>query len=84
MSQCSISCELHDYLEIACMYNYRVKLTLKDQQIIEGKALDILTTSEKHEYLVIDNGQGQQQVELNQLAKMRVLTPNAKFKEISF
>jgi Rho-binding antiterminator len=84
MSQCSISCELHDYLEIACMYGYRVELTLKDQQIIEGKALDTLATAEKHEYLVIDNGQGQQQVELNQLAKMRVLTPNAKFKEISF
>ena len=84
MSQCAISCELHDYLEIACMYGYRVKLTLRGHQTIEGKALDMLTTTEKREYLVIDNGQGQQQIELNQLAKMRVLTPKAKFKEISF
>jgi Rho-binding antiterminator len=84
MSQCSISCELHDYLEIACMYGYRVKLTLKDHQIIEGKALDILTSAEKREYVVIDDGHGQQQIELNQLGKMQVLTPNANFKEVYF
>ncbi|MFA6164450.1 MAG: Rho-binding antiterminator [Methylobacter sp.] len=83
MNQCSISCELHDYLEIACMYGYRVKLTLKDHQTIEGKALDMLTTSDKQEYLVIDNGQ-KQQIELNQLAKMQVLTPSAKFTKVDF
>lgn len=84
MSQCSISCELHDYLEIACMYGYRVKLTLKNHQTLEGKALDTLTTAEKREYLVIGNGHEQPRIELNQLAKMQVLTPNAKFKEVPF
>lgn len=84
MSQCTISCELHDYVEIACLYGYRVKLTLKDHQIIEGKALDVLTTAEKREYLVIDNEHEQQQIELNQLGNMQVLTSNAKFKEVSF
>ncbi len=84
MPPCLISCELHDYLEIACMYGYRVKLTLKDQQIIEGKALDLLTTVEKQEYLLIDNGQEHHNIELNKLSKMQVLTANAKFKEISF
>ena len=53
MSQCTISCELHDYLEIACLYGYQVKLTLKDDRIIEGKAVDVLTTAEKREYLII-------------------------------
>lgn len=84
MSQCTISCELHDYLEIACLYGYRVKLTLKNQKIIEGKALDVLTTSEKREYLVIDNGKAQQQIESNQLHKMQVMTPHATFKEVIF
>jgi len=84
MNHCTISCELHDYLEIACMYGYWVKLTLKDQQIIEGKAVDVLTTAEKREYMVIDNGREQQQIEVNQFSKMQVLTANAKFKEISF
>jgi Rho-binding antiterminator len=83
MSQCHISCELHDYIEIACMHGYRVKLELKNGQILEGKAKDIITTSEKRELLVIDNGHNQQ-VELNQLAKMTTLTPHAAFQEIKF
>ncbi len=84
MSQCTISCELNDYLEIACLYGYRVKLTLNDQQIIEGKALDVLTTTEKREYLMIDNGLEHQNIESNQLSKMQVLTANALFKEVFF
>ena len=84
MSQCTINCELHDFLEIACLYGYRVKLTLKDQQIIEGKALDVLTTAEKREDRIIDSGQEQRQIESNQLSKMQVLTANAVFKEVVF
>jgi Rho-binding antiterminator len=66
------------------MYGYRVKLTLKDQQIIEGKAIDVLTTAEKREYLMIDNGLEHQNIESNQLSKMQVLTLNAKFTEVTF
>jgi len=84
MSECTITCELHDYLEIACMYNYRVALTLKDAQVIEGKALDLITSAEKREYVLIDTGHERRQIELNQLAKMRVLTANAKFAEVVF
>jgi len=83
MSNCSIACDLHDYIEIACMYHYQVKLTLKDQTSIEGKAIDILIGSDKREYLVIDTGQ-KQQIELNQLKKLQVLTPKAQFSEVSF
>ena len=84
MSQHTLSCELHDYLEIACLYGYRVRLMLKNNQSIEGKAVDTLSTAEKREYLVIDTGQGQQRIELNQLVKMQVLTTNAKFKDVYF
>jgi Rho-binding antiterminator len=66
------------------MYGYRVRLTIKNHQTIEGKAVHTVTTAEKREYLVIDNGYEQQQIELNQLVKMEVLTPNAKFKKVSF
>ena len=83
MNQCRISCELHDYVEIACMYGYRVMLEFKDGQSLEGKAVDVITTAEKREFLVLDVGH-KQQVELNQLVKMTTLTPNASFKEITF
>lgn len=83
MTENVISCELHDFIEVVCMYNYRLKLILKDGQIIEGKAIDIVNTPERREYLVID-GDTRQQIDLTRLSKMEVLTPNAKFREVIF
>lgn len=84
MKQCNrISCELHDYIEIACMHGYRVKLELRGGQTLEGKAIDVITTPDKQEFLVIDNGV-KQHVELIQLARLTTKTPNASFTEIVF
>ncbi len=83
MSQDTISCELHDYVEVVCMYGYQLKLTLKDGRIVEGKAVDIMSSPEKREYLMINNGT-QQQVDLTELAKMEVLTPNTRFNQVIF
>ncbi len=82
MNPCNISCELHDYIEIACLYGYQVKLTLKNKQSIEGKAVNIITVNKK-EYLLIDNGK-EQRMDLTHIAKMQVLTANAKFNEVNF
>jgi len=87
MNNSIISCDLHDYLEIACMYGYQIQLTLNDNRIIEGKAMNTMTTADKREFLVIDNdhGHGQkEEIELNQIRKLQVLTPNAKFSEVVF
>lgn len=62
------------------MYGYQVRLILKDQQILEGKAIDTITTADKREYLLIDDSR----VELNQIKKLQVLRPNAKFGEVVF
>ena len=80
-----ISCQLHDYIEISCMYGYRVRLTLKDRQLIEGKAIaiDICADVEKREYLIVDDGQ-KRQIELNQITKMEMLSTNAVFTEVNF
>ncbi|MEK6685210.1 MAG: Rho-binding antiterminator [Pseudomonadota bacterium] len=83
MTQDAISCELHDFVEVACMYGYQLKLILKNNQIIEGKAVDIVNSPERRECLVIDND-SRQQIELTQLARMQVLTPHAKFNEVVF
>lgn len=79
----AISCELHDYIEVACMYGYQVKLILKNEQTLEGKAIDITSTSDEGECLIIEND-ARQSVALTQLAKLLVITPNAKFKEVIF
>ncbi|MBX3616772.1 Rho-binding antiterminator [Nitrosomonas sp.] len=83
MSNTVIDCELHDFVEVACMYRYQLKLILKDGQVIEGTAIDIVNTPEKRECLVIENDD-RHQVDLMLLAKMQVLTPNAKFQEVVF
>jgi Rho-binding antiterminator len=84
MTERLISCDLHDYIEVACMHHYRVELVLKGGEVLEGKALDVITSPEKREFLVIDNGGQKQQIELTDLHKMSALTPNATFTEVEF
>lgn len=83
MGKSTISCELHDYIEIACLHGYQLKLKLRDGQTLTGRAVDTLVTSEKREFLLIDDGQ-KRQVELNQIEKMVTLSPYAAFKEVIF
>ena len=78
-----ISCALHDYIEISCLYGYQLKLLLKNQQIIAGKAIDILTDPEKKEYLLLESDQ-QKKIELTEIKQLQVLTPGAKFHTVSF
>ena len=47
--------------------------------------MDIVNSPEKRECLVIDqNGDDKQHIDLTELVKMEVLTPNARFKEVVF
>ena len=78
-----ISCELHDFVEVACMYGYQLRLILKNDQVVEGKAIDIVQSDDKREFLVVDSG-SKQHIDLMELSKMQVLTPHAKFSEIDF
>lgn len=84
MAHSLISCDLHDYIEVACMYSYQVRLILKDQSTVEGKAKDILTDAEKREFLLLETESGSQQVELISLDRLQVLTPSARFSEVVF
>ncbi len=81
-NSCTISCDCHDYIEIACLYGYQVRLKLKNGQQLEGKAMDIIRV-DKREYLVIQSD-NQCSIDLTQLLKLQVLTAHAKFSEVSF
>ena len=83
MEKYSLSCDQHDYIEIACMFGYHVKLIFKDQQTLEGKAIDTYTSADKHEYLIIDDGR-KHQIDFAHLKKLQVLTAHARFSEVSF
>lgn len=81
-----ISCELFDYIEIACMFSYKVTLTLEDNQEITGTAISTRTSKEKTEYLVFapEGSSDTREVETAQMVKMTVLTPGARFRQIDF
>lgn len=83
MTKQPIACEWHDYIEIACLYGYRVILMLTEQRRVEGKAVDVVTGPDRSEYLVIDNGE-RQRVELSEIVEMQTRTPGAKFQTIRF
>ncbi|MEO1888099.1 MAG: Rho-binding antiterminator [Methyloprofundus sp.] len=50
-----ISCALHDYIEIACLYGNQLKLELKNQKTLEGKAIGVVTSPDKKEYLLLES-----------------------------
>lgn len=75
------SCAQHDYLEIACLQRYRVRIFLGDGSVLTGRALDIQTTAEKHEYLIVE-GDRKELVDTKWIKKLEVLTPNALFSEL--
>lgn len=83
MTNQPIACELHDYVEIACMYGYRLKLTLTENRSLEGKAVDVVTDPDKREFLVIDNGE-RRKIDLAEIVEMETRTPGAKFQKVCF
>lgn len=79
----TISCALHDYIEVSCLYGYQVKLLLHDKQTITGKAVDIISSAEKREYLLLES-LPPIKIELTEIKQLQVLMPGAKFQTVSF
>jgi Rho-binding antiterminator len=57
-----IKCEIYDYIEIICLYRYRVKLTLTDGTHLQGqfdRTLYVSRNQQKHEAIAGINQQQQ-------------------------
>ena len=91
-----LSCDLHDYIEIACLYSYALKLTLTDSTVINAVAIDT-KTSNKQEFIVVkdvkvesgtpewtDREHSLVEIPLKSLDKIEALSLNAKFGVIKF
>ena len=48
-----LSCQQYDYIEIACMYHYPVKLTMKSGTIVQAKALDTARNEDRQECIKV-------------------------------
>ena len=77
-----INCEIHDVLELACLYRIEVQLILKDKTSIVGIANTTKTAKNKHEYLVLIQKSGTIEVDMDNIKTMRALTKNPHFTEV--
>ncbi|KFX68660.1 transcriptional antiterminator [Pseudomonas taeanensis MS-3] len=78
-----LACDLHDYLEIACLYHYRLHIELNDGDSLDAEALTTETTPSKEEFLIVHSAQGQQRLRLDSLLAITPLTANARFTRVS-
>lgn len=72
-----LNCDLYDYLEIACMHGYRLKVELVDGTHFEGRPVTTRTAPSKEEFLQF--AEGLDDIRLDQLAAITPLDEGASF-----
>ncbi|MFA7944586.1 Rho-binding antiterminator [Pseudomonas brenneri] len=77
-----LNCDLHDYLEIACLHGYRLQVELIDGRSYAARALTTRTATSKEEFLGLCSDSGQFEVRLDQLLAITPLDDNARFGRI--
>lgn len=79
-----ISCDQHDYVEIACTFRYPLKLTMKQGNIIEGIALDTKLNERKVECIKIGVEESERLVVLAEVSILEVCVDNPHFRIVCF
>lgn len=79
-----MNCDLHDYLEIACLRGYRLDIELIDGARLIAKALTTRTSSDKEEFLGLETADGPKEIRLDQLLAVTPLDENAQFGRVVF
>lgn len=74
-----LDCDRHDYLEIACLYRYRLLIELTDGTRCEALALTTRTDASKAEFLRVQSGEGMREIRLDQLLAITPLDAAAQF-----
>lgn len=79
-----ISCDRHDYIEIACMYHFLVELTLNNGENVTGIAQTIVHNEQREECIQLSNEGKSITVVLTDLVEMRALKANVHFDRVGF
>ena len=80
-----ISCEEYDYIEIACLYRYPIKLTMSEGNPVEGVALDTRRNSKNEECIQVGiKADDTELVVLDDILKLEVCVDNPHFSEVIF
>lgn len=79
-----ISCDQHDYIEIACMYRYPLRISLNSKLIIDCTALDTQQNELREECIKVSVNGTDKLIILNDIEKIEVLIDNPHFHIVSF
>ena len=79
-----ISCHIHDYIEIACMYHMPIELCLINNTTVLGIAQDTVFNDKREECIKISADDGDLLIVLNELVSMRAINDNPHFTTINF
>ena len=79
-----IRCDLHDHVEIACLYRYQVRVLTDEARIVTGTAVTTATDSKKQEWLILDDSGKQSRLRLDRIVSLEATTPGALFAKIQF
>ena len=77
-------CDQHDYVEIACIYHFPLKLILKSGDELEGLALDTQRNERQQECIKMELKGSVELVLLDSIAQMKALIDNPHFQIICF
>ncbi len=79
-----ISCDQHDYIEIACTFSYPIKLTLRSGAVIEGVALDTELDENRNECIKVDVKGTESLIVLKDISVLEICVENPHFHSVSF
>lgn len=79
-----ISCDQHDYIEIACTFRYPIKLTLRSGAVIECIALDTKLDENKHECIKVDVKGTEVLIVLTEISMLEACVENPHFHSVTF
>ena len=80
-----ISCDKHDFVEIACMYKLEVALEAKTGKVIYGIANDILLNNMREECIKVHKKDNTYAIiALSKILSMRAMVANPHFDIITF
>ena len=79
-----LQCDLHDYIEIVCLYHYPLKLTLSSGAVMTGIARTTQYNDKRQECLVLQQQDAEQQVVLDDIALLEVTVQNPHLQQVRF
>jgi Rho-binding antiterminator len=74
-----IACELYDYLEIACLHHYQLRIELTDGSELQAAAVTTEISANKEEFFVVRGPAGEQHLRMDRLLAITPLDTGASF-----